>query len=318
MIRYGILGCGGHALQSHALPGDYVPDLALEVVCDIRQESIDNFVKEYGKNLRSTTNSELFYRTNIEAVLIATPDEFHLENLRQAITANKHVLVEKPLAINEDQLRELPEIFSEAEKRKLVIASCHPRRFDPPFLWLKEKTSTLIKEIGPIIGFDFDFSYHKPTAVWKHDRSLMLDHLNHEIDLLNFLYGHGHFNAWLELDVFDRYQVAGVRSDGISFKFHGTRRLEENKFLEWARVRHERGEVVVDTSTGLATVHFHESNVVWTEKCGVTDYPLRFRRVMQNFADAILGKADNYLTHKDLWINNCLGVKLQKWSKYSS
>ncbi len=64
----------------------------------------------------------------------------------------------------------------------------------------------------------FDFFYHHPTATWKHDRSLLLDHANHEIDLLNFIYGITGFSASRLKDAYDGYEISGVRTDVYPFR----------------------------------------------------------------------------------------------------
>ncbi|GEM_PF-427977 len=319
MIRYGILGAGGHGLESHALAGKNVPELELVAISDINPQTMRKFCDAYGASLVCCPTEEELLESNIDAIVIATPDECHVQNLRNAIHAGKHVLIEKPLASAEEELSEIQVLLEVARKKGLVVTSCHPRRFDPPFLWLKENTQSFVHTLGPVVHFGFDFSYPRPNAAWKSNRSLMLDHLNHEIDLFHFLYGRQPFCAYLLHDSFDRYEVTGVRtSDCVTFRFHGTRRLpprrpdekKDRKFFEFACVRHERGEVHIDTQTGTATVINDETESTDFEACGKTDYKRRFRGVMQNFADTILGFAQNYLTPEDLWVNNWIGVEL--------
>lgn len=314
-ISYGIIGCGEHALLAHAIPGKEIAGIKLQSVCDITPERVVEFCRKYRSEVpvqcHGETGIEHMLVSNIDAVLIATPDEFHIKHMRQAIEAGKHVLVEKPLAMNRNDLDELEKLMALAEQKNLVITSCHPRRFDPPFLWLKkygkEKELT---SLGSVLGFEFDFSYHRPTEKWKSTRSLMLDHLNHEIDLLHFFHGISPFTAWMHHDSFDRYLVSGMREDGIFFRFHGTRRLENREFIERLSVRYERGEVVIDTHTGVATISNHESGLVAQHRCGKTDYRARSLGVMRNFVDTIRGDAENYLTRQDLWVNNWLGIDL--------
>lgn len=314
MIRYGILGCGGHALQSHALPGIMVKEMKLTAICDLSPEAMDTFTPEFGDSVQRFSDEKDFFRSDIDAVVVATPDEFHIKNFEAALKARKHMLIEKPLALTKAELIILRHLLNSARHEKLVVTSCHPRRFDPPFLWLKEATPGLIAKLGKVTDFEFGFDYHKPSAEWKHTRSLMLDHLNHEIDLLHFLYGQVPFSAIRDTDSFDHYQVTGKRSDGMSFHFHGSRRREERVFLEWAKIQHERGQVTVDADTGKATIFSEETGQTEEKACGPTNYFHRGYGVMQNFADTILGNAENYLTQNDLWVNNWLGVHLASTS----
>jgi predicted dehydrogenase len=310
MIRYGIIGCGGHALQGHLIPARNISDLELTTLFDVNRENADVFVAAGGLKIIPCATEEEFWSSGIDAVVIATPDELHPVNLRRAVDAGMHVLVEKPLAIETAHLHEIRRVLRIAAEKKLVISSCHPRRFDPPFVWMKNNLPRFMEKFGRVVHFEFDFSYHKPTAEWKHSRSLLLDHINHEIDLVTFLFGHENFYAAKLSDGFDRYEVVGRRNDGISFRFHGTRRLTARLFSEWMAVRFEQGEVRIDTTTGNAAILDHESGNITTEACGETDYRLRFKGVMQNFVDAISGEHPCYLTHRDILLNTEIGIEL--------
>lgn len=313
IINFGVWGFGGHARRSHAKPACKIDHLRLISVCDNNQE-LKKQCRFYGPNVQFSTDPTALFDSNIEAVIIATPDEFHIAHLRRAIINGKHVLIEKPLAMTPPELDELLLIMTVAKEKGLVITSCHPRRFDPPFVWLKSNLQKLQTELGRVIGFNFDFSYHHPTASWKMDRSLMLDHLNHEIDLVHFLFGIAPFNMTMHCDSYDRYLVTGMRNDGIAMSFHGTRLLVSEKFLEWAIIRFERGEAKINTKTGWAEISHHDctKHMIRKERCGATNYALRFDRVTRNFADSIIEPHLNYLTPEDLWVNNWLGVTLLK------
>lgn len=310
MIKYGILGCGEHALRAHALPGKDIESLKLQALCDVDVVNMQKLREAYGSDIPLYADQGSFFASNIHAVVIATPDAFHIANLRSAIRANLHILVEKPLASDGKQLEGLSALFDEALERRLIISSCHPRRFDPPFVWAKSNLPGLIEDFGQVIHFAFDFSYHESTKDWKSNRSLLLDHLNHDIDLLNFLFGHSRFSARKQSDSFDRYEAVGMRDDGISFHFQGTRCLKSHRFMEWMTIRFERGEVRVDTEKGVATILIHENRITSHRPCGATDYPNRFKAVMQNFADAILQTQRCYLSRADLWVNTAAGIGL--------
>jgi predicted dehydrogenase len=312
-VRYGIIGCGGHALLAHALPGKNIPELELTTVYDIRPESAADFQRQFGEPLTMCDNIGQLLVSDIDAVLIASPDEFHIEHLGLAIEFQKNVLVEKPLAVNEEDLVKLNGLIDLAYARGLEISTCHPRRFDPPFLWLKSMAGELQQRLGDPVGFHFDFSYHKPQAAWKGTRSLLLDHLNHELDLMHFLCSPYPFQARMEYDSHNQYLVTGMRDDRIAFSFHGTRCLENKLYLEWLTIRFQRGEVKIDAHAGTADISDHESDTTERVNCGATDYSARSLGVMQNFVDAILCRAPSYLTADDLWVNNWMGVTLKKY-----
>ncbi|HJQ08262.1 MAG TPA: Gfo/Idh/MocA family oxidoreductase [Candidatus Saccharimonadales bacterium] len=319
-IQYGVIGCGEHALQSHAVPNKNIAELALNGVYDLSEERMNRFVDEAGNAdtiQRFTTREELL-RSTIGAVLIGTPDDCHFNDLGAAVKAGKHVFVEKPLAVSPAELEALPDVLKEAEQNGLIVSSCHPRRYDLPYVWLKNHLSEFRDTLGEPLQVKTDFSYHKPVRNWKHDRGLLLDHANHEIDLVNFLFGHSGFDATRLTDSYDRYRVAGIRDDGISFDFSGTRRLNAKTYPEWAGIRFETGEVTIDTHKGFARIIDHETGQENQQPVPVTAYEERGAATMENFDRAILGLAELYLSLQDLYVNTALSVTLtnQKTWKY--
>lgn len=317
-IKYGILGCGKHALQSHAIPGKEVKEFKLTTLCDISETNMDAFEEAYGESLLKFTDSGKFFHSDVEAVLIATPDEYHFSNLFSVVQMGKHCLVEKPLVTTIKDLKSLQTILDTADDHDIIITSCHPRRFDPPFVWLKENLDGLMRNLGNVVSFHFDFSYHKPSKDWKQERGLLLDHVNHEIDLLHYLFGHQEFQTSKLIDSFDRYHVTGVREDDIVFEFRGTRRLDLRKYPEWATIRFDSGEVSIDAHQGKARVYFHNLGRVKETDIPPTDYQQRNFGVMQNFADAIRGSCKSYLSADDLYVNSAMSVILTERRNFIS
>lgn len=303
-IKLGIIGCGGHA-QHHA---QHLGDrFEVYSVTDIKPEAME----QIPSTKKSPTILDLLNEKDIEAVLIGTPDDCHLGELVASLNAGKHVFCEKPLIVPGQTIQELEQAFELAAKKKLVVSTCHPRRFDRPARWLAKHKEKLVKRLGAVIGFEFDFSYHKPWAAWKHGRSLLLDHLNHEVDLMNFLFGICGFRAWKLHDGFDRYEVVGNRDDNISFRFQGTRRLESETYPEWIRVRFERGLVEIDTMLGVGRITDHDGMTIEQFPNMRMDYDGRLEKVMNNFADQIEHGTPGYVSPAEMLMNTKVGLIMQ-------
>lgn len=320
-IRYAIIGCGDHALQSHAIPGLSVDGLELVAICDPNPDSIKVFSEALDFHGAVMDENVIMNDRDIDAVLIASPDQFHALSLHHAIHEGKHVLCEKPLASVEGDLGYLEAAIEIAAGNQLVLTSCHPRRFDPPYLWLAKTMSDHTHRYGKVLSVHLDFSYHAPSKDNLH-HGLLIDHVNHELDLVNFLFGHS--PTWVRklFDSQTHYQAVGKRNDGIALFFEGTRRLHGRVYPELATLRFERATVTVYTASGTVVVHDHETGRVirrrYSRQCK-TNYPLRFSSVMQNFVDVIRGDKDNYLTPKDLHENSEIGVVLTTeslWDPY--
>jgi predicted dehydrogenase len=132
MIRWGIIGCGRIAhrfVQGLA----EVPKTKLAAAWSRRDESVSAFVDQYG-GIACSTIEELL-AIDIDAVYIATlPDSHELYSIA-ALNAGKHVLCEKPAAINLDSLDKILEV---AKARNLLFMEGMKPPFFPLYRQLKE------------------------------------------------------------------------------------------------------------------------------------------------------------------------------------
>ena len=95
-----IIGCGGIALQNH-LPGlALCPDVKVVALCDTNQACLDAARQQTGVTITSTDYRDIVRRDVVDAVIIATPNVAHPAIAQTAIAQGKHVMSEKPLALN--------------------------------------------------------------------------------------------------------------------------------------------------------------------------------------------------------------------------
>lgn len=308
-LRSLVVGLGTHARRGHV---DHFAASGIELVAaaDTSPAALEAFratregaACELGQDYRP-----FLLRDDVEAVFVMTPDRFHVEQTFHALYNGKHVFCEKPMA-DAASLDRLGVCLALARERGVVLTSCHPRRFDRPFMWLRDRLPALVERLGPAIEFRFDFLYAKPSKAGLH-AGLLADHFNHEIDLLHFLFGHAPFSARRLFDDEVRYHAAGIRDDGIAFAFGGTRMLDAPRYPETAAVRFARGELRLDTGTGVARIEDRDAREAWDEECGTTDYDGRFRAVNRDFAETVRGLAPGYLEPRDLWVNTESSVRL--------
>jgi predicted dehydrogenase len=98
-LRWGVVGTGGIA-GSFARDAGSLPDARIVAVGSRSQESADRFGDSYGVEHRHPTYQALVEDPDVDAVYVATPNTLHAENALAAIAAGKHVLVEKPFAMD--------------------------------------------------------------------------------------------------------------------------------------------------------------------------------------------------------------------------
>lgn len=311
-IGFGVIGCGEHALRGHVLPAVAMDVYSLVAVSDPNVQAVNAALREAdlaGVTVRDDLS--LLEDPRVEAVLIATPDAYHAELLKKAVLAGKHVMCEKPLAVTEVDLVSIETSIRLATERSLVVTSCHPRRFDPPYLWVKNRLVDWVVSYGDLLDVALDFTYHRPSKTGLHE-GLLIDHISHEIDILNWLLGFSNVSVAKRHDDQTRYKADGVRlSDGITFSFHGTRMLDSRVYPEAVRLRFERADITV-WSTGNCIVVDHSDGSIHQLDCPKVDYDLRFTDLMADWAKSIRTGTPSYLTGRDLIMNSAIGMYLTR------
>jgi len=116
MIRIGIVGTGGMA-HSHAEAFQRIPGCRLVAACDVIPARARNFAKEFGIPSVYPDAEELLDDAPVDAISVVTSDAAHCPVSLAAIRRGKHVLCEKPLAVDYPEARKM----AAAAKRKGVI-----------------------------------------------------------------------------------------------------------------------------------------------------------------------------------------------------
>jgi len=116
MIRIGIVGTGGMA-HSHARAFQQIRGCRLVAACDIIASRARDFAREFGIPSAYTDVEEMLAEAPVDAVSVVTSDAGHCPVSLAAIRGGKHVLCEKPLAVNYGEARKM----AAAAQRKGVI-----------------------------------------------------------------------------------------------------------------------------------------------------------------------------------------------------
>src|SRR4051812_35489145 len=99
-IGVAIIGCGGVTLQNH-LPGlALCPDVNVVALCDTNPACLDAARQQTGVSVTATDNKEILKRDDVPAAIIAPPNIAPPPIALAAIASGKHVMCEKPLALN--------------------------------------------------------------------------------------------------------------------------------------------------------------------------------------------------------------------------
>ena len=132
-IRLGIIGCGNMAGQHLASFEALKDKMTVSAVCDTIEERAVRAQEILGAKQVFTDYHQML--DAVDAVLIALPHRLHYEVGKFFIENGKHVLMEKPLCINE---RQCLDITALAEKHGVKLMTAYPVRFFPEILKLKQ------------------------------------------------------------------------------------------------------------------------------------------------------------------------------------
>ena len=154
---------------------------ALGLVCDKNPTVLARFGAEYpGIDGCDDLNGALS-RDDIQGVVIATPAETHFELAREAILAGKHVYVEKPLVLNEQEALELIGLAAE-HRRRLMVG--HLLQYHPAFVKLKELVAG--GELGRI---NYIYSHRLNLGKIRREENILWSFAPHDISMILSLAG---------------------------------------------------------------------------------------------------------------------------------
>ena len=148
--------------------------------------------KKFGFQQTTTDVEKLLQDEKSKVVVIASKHDSHAKYVKMALSARKHVFVEKPLCLTHDELRDLEEFYEtlSGDDNKPSLMVGYNRRFSPQIKKIKELLSYYNEPKSFILTVN---AGQIPTGHWLHDEEIgggrILGEGCHFIDLLRFLSG---------------------------------------------------------------------------------------------------------------------------------
>ena len=196
-IRMALIGAGSFARSSH-LPNMQSLDrfYHLRAVVNRTGPSARAVGEQYAADYVSTDPEEVLTDTQVDAVLIATRHHLHGSLALAALKAGKHVLVEKPMTLDPDELAELKNFYADgsgegpnagSERGKPILLTGYNRRFSP---FVQRMKNLVEQSIAPfILNYRMNAGYI-PLHHWVHGSEgggRNLGEACHIYDLFTFL-----------------------------------------------------------------------------------------------------------------------------------
>jgi predicted dehydrogenase len=205
-LRIGLLGCGPISQAAHLDAIRKARNADLYAICDVAPDLTGRLAAIYQPEAVYNDFSAMLADSQVEGVVIAVADQFHVPLCRQALAAGKPVLVEKPLGTTVEECEDLRDLVTQTG---LVLQVGNNRRFEPG---MTQARRFVREELGDILTLDawyYDSVYRytmqdnlypvpvetsrakRPPGDWKADRQryLLLTHGVHLLDTARFLAG---------------------------------------------------------------------------------------------------------------------------------
>ncbi|WP_281165484.1 Gfo/Idh/MocA family protein [Liquorilactobacillus sicerae] len=202
VVKLGLIGCGAIA-RTHVINiKKNIKNAKIVAIYDLYLTAAQKLIEDTKIESKICYSIDELINENIDAVMICSRNDAHLEPILKAIHHNKYVFTEKPLVDNAKDCKKI--IAAEISGNKRLIQVGFMRRYDPFYQEMKtEMTSGNIGE--PLMGYCRHFTTHPATSYFKTE-NMINDAFIHEIDILH----------WLFEDRYQSIQVQFARQNSLN------------------------------------------------------------------------------------------------------
>ncbi|KRN11070.1 Gfo/Idh/MocA family protein [Liquorilactobacillus mali] len=186
MLRLGLVGCGAIAHTHTANIVNKLKGAQITFVFDVFSAAAQKIVRDYNLTAKIASSiDELVNSEEVDAVLVCSRNDAHVEPILAAIKAHKPVFSEKPLATTYEDCQKI--VAAEIEENQRFLQVGFMRRYDPFYQQLKQTIDG--GKIGkPLMGYCRHFTA-EPATNYFETPNMINDAFIHEIDIIHWLFG---------------------------------------------------------------------------------------------------------------------------------
>ena len=182
-INIGFIGAGSFA-QSYLIPNVKDTGASLDTVVTTKGITSKNVAEKFGFNHTSSNADDVIGNAQINTVFIATPHNSHAHYAVSALNANKHVFIEKPLAMNSEELKDVEKAYKDSSVKLMVGFN---RRFADVSKAIKKAFENLTEPVFVNIRVNAGFI---PKEHWTQNPEIgggrIIGEMCHFIDLMQY------------------------------------------------------------------------------------------------------------------------------------
>ena len=216
VLRVALVGAGNLARWSHLPNLKKIPGVSVQAICSASPVRGKSYASRFGAAYCCTDYQQILDDPEVDMVLITSRNQYHASQALAALRAGKHVFVEKPMALTEDECRQLCRTVEETGKQLTIGFN---RRFAPYYV---EQKRRLKNRTGPVVvncrvnspGISGDY--------WMADPKIggaILGEACHFVDLMHWLLDSEPVSVYASSLPTDRKEPVGANNITASFRF---------------------------------------------------------------------------------------------------
>jgi predicted dehydrogenase len=190
-LKFALVGCGTIGKRYINILSQH-PQAELTALIDKDENSIREFKNLHVPFFQSTTD---YFNSGTEAdvLIIATPNGTHASLSIEALQCNRHVLIEKPMALKKTDAEAIIRVAKEANKKAMVVLQ---NRFSPVSVWLKQLIES--GQLGKLFFVQVNCFWNRDERYYRKgswhgtaemDGGTLFTQFSHFIDTLYWLFG---------------------------------------------------------------------------------------------------------------------------------
>ena len=248
----------------------------LHTICDSNPSTLSTFKEKYPEVEVESLFQNVLQNQAIDAVVIATPAETHFKMAKMTLLANKHVFVEKPLALYVNEAEELHQLAL-SQNLKLMIG--HILLYHPAIIKLKEIINS--GELGKI---NYVYSNRLNLGKIRSEENILWSFAPHDISAMLFLLDEMPCQVIAQGGNYLNQAITDVTMTMLSFKSG----VKGHIFVSWLHPDKEQKLIIVgdkkmalfDDTLAQGKLQIHDKGVDWINrqpvprKNGITLVPL--------------------------------------------
>ncbi len=206
---------------------------ALKLICDKNETLLGQSRDQYPDVGSCIALNDVLSRADIRGVVIATPSETHYTIAREVLLSNKHVLVEKPMALHEEEGAEL---ISIAQDNDRVLMVGHLMQYHPVFVQLKK-----IAAEGELGRINYIYSNRLNLGKIRREENILWSFAPHDVSMILSLAGEEPESVFTTGGNYLHKKIADVTTTHMEFPSG----LKAHIFVSWLHPFKDQKLVVV-------------------------------------------------------------------------